>query len=414
MTHTQSLLVHKPATGTIEASVLLPASKSESNRALIIDALTGHQCTLNNLSEARDTQTMQRLLHSQEQTLDVIDAGTTMRFLTAFVAVTNQNKILTGTPRMCERPISILVDALRTLGAKITYLNKEGFPPIQIKGLSYTGINELSIRGDVSSQYISALLMTAPALPDGLTLKLTGHIGSRPYIQMTLKQMEHFGIQTQWKENIISIPTQTYTPATFWVESDWSAASYWYSIAALANEAKIELRGLKQHSLQGDSTIASIMEQLGVQSAFVEGGVQLTKSRPSDTVSVDFTHCPDLAQTVAVICAARNIHLTLTGIESLKIKETDRVKALQQELIKFGATLRETGKEVYEVIRTADRTSAMQPVVVETYDDHRMAMAFAPLALLQNIRILHPQVVVKSYPRFWQDLKQAGFGIVEE
>jgi 3-phosphoshikimate 1-carboxyvinyltransferase len=414
MTHTQSLLVHKPATGTIEASVLLPASKSESNRALIIDALTGHQCTLNNLSEARDTQTMQRLLHSQEQTLDVIDAGTTMRFLTAFVAVTNQNKILTGTPRMCERPISILVDALRTLGAKITYLNKEGFPPIQIKGLSYTGINELSIRGDVSSQYISALLMTAPALPDGLTLKLTGHIGSRPYIQMTLKQMEHFGIQTQWKENIISIPTQTYTPATFWVESDWSAASYWYSIAALANEAKIELRGLKQHSLQGDSTIASIMEQLGVQSAFVEGGVQLTKSRPSDKVSVDFTHCPDLAQTVAVMCAARNIHLTLTGIESLKIKETDRVKALQQELIKFGATLRATGKEVYEVIRTADRTSAMQPVVVETYDDHRMAMAFAPLALLQNIRILHPQVVVKSYPRFWQDLKQAGFGIVEE
>jgi 3-phosphoshikimate 1-carboxyvinyltransferase len=413
MLNTQSLLVHKPA-HTIQSSVLLPASKSESNRALIIDAFTNHQCNLQNLSEARDTQTMQRLLHSLEQTLDVIDAGTTMRFLTAYVAATNKNKILTGTPRMCERPISILVDALRRLGADIAYLNKEGFPPIHIKGLNYTEVNELTIRGDVSSQYISALLMIAPALPDGLRLQLTGHIGSKPYIQMTLKQMEHFGIYSEWKENTISIPKQAYTPAAFWVESDWSAASYWYSIAALAEDATIGLRGLKQHSLQGDSTIAAIMEDLGVQSTFVEGGVQLTKSRSLDKVSVDFTHCPDLAQTVAVICAAKNIHLTLTGIESLKIKETDRVKALQQELAKFGAVLQETGKEVYEVNRISAWNSAEEPIVVDTYDDHRMAMAFAPLALLQNIRILHPHVVVKSYPRFWQDLQQAGFGIIEE
>jgi len=413
MPNSQSLSVEKPS-GSIKTSILLPASKSESNRALIIDALTNHQCTLQNLSEARDTQTMQRLLHSQDQTLDVIDAGTTMRFLTAYVAVTNKNKILTGTSRMCERPISILVDALRSLGATITYLNKEGFPPIHVQALQYNGENELAIRGDVSSQYISALLMIAPTLPDGIKLKLSGHVGSRPYIQMTLKQMEHFGIQTQWKENIITIRKQNYIPATFWVESDWSAASYWYSIAALAGQAEIELRGLKQNSLQGDSAIAGIMEQLGVQSTFVEGGVKLTKSAPAKNVSVDFTHCPDLAQTVAVICAAKSIHLTLTGIGSLKIKETDRIKALQQELIKFGATLQETTKEVYEVTRISGWKSSEQPVVIETYDDHRMAMAFAPLALQQNIRILHPQVVVKSYPRFWQDLTQAGFNIAEE
>jgi 3-phosphoshikimate 1-carboxyvinyltransferase len=413
MSETNSLLIHKPS-AAIQTSVLLPASKSESNRALIIDALTGHQCTLQNLSEARDTQTMQRLLHSREQTLDVIDAGTTMRFLTAYVAVSNKNKILTGTPRMCERPISILVEALRSLGAYITYLNKEGFPPIHVKGLKYNGITEIAIRGDVSSQYISALLMIAPLLPDGLKLKLTGHVGSRPYIQMTLKQMEHFGIHSQWQDNTVTIAPQTYKPATFWVESDWSAASYWYSIAALATEAEIELRGLKQHSLQGDSAIAGIMEQLGVKSTFVEGGVKLTKAHSSATASVDFTHCPDLAQTVAVICAAKNIHLTLTGIESLKIKETDRIKALQQELVKFGATLQETGKEVYEVKRTSAPEAVATPVTVETYDDHRMAMAFAPLALLQDIRMLHPQVVVKSYPRFWQNLKEAGFTVTEQ
>jgi 3-phosphoshikimate 1-carboxyvinyltransferase len=413
MSDTQSLLLHKPSE-SIQASVLLPASKSESNRALIIDALTNHKCTLQNLSEARDTQTMQRLLHSPEQTLDVIDAGTTMRFLTAYVAITNKNKILTGTARMCERPISILVDALRSLGANISYLAKEGFPPIHVKNLAYNGVNELAIRGDVSSQYISALLMIAPVLPDGLKLQLTGHVGSKPYIQMTLKQMEHFGIHSQWNDNTISIPSQTYKPATFWVESDWSAASYWYSIVALAEDAAIELRGLKPRSLQGDSAIAGIMEPLGVKSSFVEGGVRLTKTTNVEKVSVDFTHCPDLAQTVAVICAAKNIHLTLTGIESLKIKETDRVKALQQELSKFGATLQETAKEVYEVTRLANWQPTAQPVTVETYDDHRMAMAFAPLALLRDTQILHPQVVVKSYPRFWQDLAQAGFTITEK
>jgi 3-phosphoshikimate 1-carboxyvinyltransferase len=406
----QHLTLEKPA-HAIQASILLPASKSESNRALIIDALSGYKCTLHNLSEARDTQTMQRLLHTAEQTLDVIDAGTTMRFLTAYEAATNQDKILTGTPRMCERPISILVDALRKLGADITYLNKEGFPPIHIKGIQPSGVHQIEIRGDVSSQYISALLMVAPVLPDGLTLTLTGNIGSRPYIEMTIKQMAHFGIDVSWQDNVITVKKQRYQPATFWVESDWSAASYWYSIAALAPQADIELRGLKKDSLQGDSAIAGIMENLGVHTTYVEGGVRLTKTQSQKRVAVDFTHCPDLAQTVAVLCAANHIHLTLTGIESLKIKETDRVKALQQELSKFGATLQEVKAGVYEVSRMADWKQPDVLVEIDTYDDHRMAMAFAPLALLYPIIIQHPKVVVKSYPRFWDDLKKAGFVI---
>jgi 3-phosphoshikimate 1-carboxyvinyltransferase len=395
----------------IQASILLPASKSESNRALIIDALSGHTCTLHNLSEARDTQTMQRLLHSQEHTLDVIDAGTTMRFLTAYLAATNQNKILTGTPRMCERPISILVDALRKLGADISYMNNEGFPPIYIKGIQASGVQQIEIRGDVSSQYISALLMVAPVLPQGLTLTLTGNIGSRPYIEMTIKQMAHFGIEVSWQGNTIIVKKQSYQPATFWVESDWSAASYWYSIAALSSQAEIELRGLKKDSLQGDSAIAGIMENLGVQTIYVEGSVRLTKKPSQKQATVDFTHCPDLAQTVAVLCAAKDIHLTLTGIESLKIKETDRVKALQQELSKFGTTLQEVKTGVYELTRKEVWKQPGEPVEIDTYDDHRMAMAFAPLALMYPIVIQHPKVVVKSYPRFWEDLKKAGFVI---
>lgn len=402
------ITIHKPA-DALKTSILLPASKSESNRALIINALTGNRCTLHNLSEARDTQTMQRLLHSQEQTLDVIDAGTTMRFLTAYIAATNQDKILTGTPRMCERPISILVDALKKLGANISYLKNEGFPPIQLKGIQPSGINQLEIRGDISSQYISALLMIAPVLPDGLILTLTGAVGSRPYIEMTIKQMAHFGIEVSWVGDTISVKKQPYQPATFWVESDWSGASYWYSIAALAPQAEIQLRGLKKDSLQGDSAIARIMEDIGVHTTYVDGGVQLTKTAAQKNLQVDFTHCPDLAQTVAVVCAAKNIHLTLTGIESLKIKETDRVKALQQELSKFGAGLQEVKNGVYELTQTGTWKQPTEAVEIETYDDHRMAMAFAPLALLQPIVIQHPKVVVKSYPRFWDDLIKAGF-----
>ena len=388
------------------------ASKSESNRALVINALAGNKGNLANLSEARDTQTMQRLLASDNPVWDVLDAGTTMRFLTAYAAVTNQDKTLTGTPRMCERPIKLLVDALRTLGADIEYMDKGGFPPLHVRGMRPNGVNRVQIRGDVSSQYISALLMIAPLLPAGLTVELTGTIGSRPYIDMTLRQMAAFGIGYEWRENSISVESQTYQPTDYQVESDWSGASYWYSIVALAEEAEIELLGLKQDSLQGDSRIADIMRPLGVRSTFTGRGVLLQKTDSQPTVQVDFADCPDLAQTVAVCCAAKGIEAEFTGMESLKIKETDRIKALQNELQKFGADLVETEPNHRYRIRNSE--FGIVNSEFKTYDDHRMAMAFAPLALTRKIKIEHPDVVVKSYPSFWTDLQQAGFEVSQD
>lgn len=401
----KSILVNPPKEA-INAEIRLAASKSECNRALIIDALTGFQCELTNISEARDSQTMQRLLKSTDLTADVIDAGTTMRFLTAYFTVTGQEKIMTGTPRMCERPIGILVDALRTLGADITYQNMDGYPPLKLNGFTYSGSNELSIKGNVSSQYISALLLVAPHLPGGLTLKLEGEVGSRPYIEMTLKQMGFFGIdyKASWEHNTITVPPQKYKSQPYAIESDWSGASYWYSIVALADDAEVELLGLKKDSLQGDSAIADIMLHLGVESIFTESGVLLKKTQAAASIGWDFTDCPDLAQTVAVCCAAKNIQLSMTGVESLKIKETDRVFALQEELKKLGAQLKEIQpNHLYEVTLTDDANIPEVPSI-HTYDDHRMAMAFAPVGMVKPIIIEEPDVVVKSYPGFWNDL----------
>jgi 3-phosphoshikimate 1-carboxyvinyltransferase len=393
----------------VRATIPLASSKSESNRALIIDALTGFRCDLQNLSTARDTQTMIRLLKSDDPTADVLDAGTTMRFLTAYFSITGQKKVMTGTPRMCERPIGILVDALRVLGADITYLNNEGYPPLQINGFSPAAesMPTLSIRGDVSSQYISALVMIAPLLPAGLTLQLTGAIGSRPYIEMTLEQMRYFGaeVQADWETKTITVAPQLYTPKPYAIESDWSGASYWYSVAALAKDetAEINLLGLKAKSLQGDSAIVSIMRALGVESTFTDTGVRLTKCPASKSLAWDFTDCPDLAQTVAVCAAMKGVILRLTGIESLKIKETDRVAALQAELQKIGAELVEIeANHLYEV-HQLDKAPE-PPATIATYDDHRMAMAFAPVAMQQEIIIDEPGVVAKSYPSFWDDM----------
>ena len=401
-----------PPTGPVTATIPLASSKSESNRALIIDALTGFRCDLKNLSTARDTQTMIRLLKSNDrndgpQTADVLDAGTTMRFLTAYFAVTGQKKTMTGTPRMCERPIGILVDALRTLGADITYLKNDGYPPLQINGFAASENNKISIRGDVSSQYISALVMIAPTLPNGLTLELTGAIGSQPYIDMTLEQMAYFGadVRADWDSKTITIAPKAYTPKPYAIESDWSGASYWYSVAALAEDPKteLELLGLKAKSLQGDSAIVDIMRSLGVESTFTDTGVRLTKRPVAASLAWDFTDCPDLAQTVAVCAAMTGVTLTLTGIESLKIKETDRVAALQAELQKIGAELVEVEtNHRYEVRQVSDRPQAT--AVIKTYDDHRMAMAFAPVAMRQEIIIEEPGVVAKSYPSFWDDM----------
>ncbi len=393
---------------SFQTEIPLPSSKSESNRALIINALAGGTDNLSNLAEARDTQTMMRLLASDDAVADVIDAGTTMRFLTAYFAVTGQTKTMTGTPRMCQRPIGILVDALQALGAEIDYVQEAGYPPLQLKGFRYQGNNQLAIRGDVSSQYISALLMVAPLLPEGLVLTITGELGSKPYIEMTLKQMEAFGVTVaaDWDNKTITVAPQAYQAIPYAVESDWSGASYWFSVVALSahEDASVELLGLKENSLQGDSVVTDIMRHLGVESTYTGKGFLLTKIPAAKELSWDFTNCPDLAQTICVVAAAKNIPLTLTGIESLKVKETDRVFALQEELRKLGATLVEVEANHKYLLSPNAVARVAAPISVHTYDDHRMAMAFAPLALVEEVIIEEPDVVVKSYPSFWNHL----------
>lgn len=383
-------------------AIPLEASKSESNRALIINALSGNASVLQNLSNARDTQIMQKLLKSQDEVLDVLDAGTTMRFLTAYSLFLDRAILLTGTDRMQQRPIKILVDALKKIGGKIKYKGQEGFPPIKIKPLIKQKVNEIKIKGDVSSQYISALLMIAPSLEQGLLLHLKGKIGSKPYIQMTLDMMKLFGIQSSWTNNSIEIPPQPYLTYPYVVESDWSGASYWYSFVALANEGSLKLLGLRQKSLQGDIAIVHIMNRLGVMSTFEDDGVVLKKIPHQKEFEYDFSDCPDLAQTVAVVCGIKGIRCRMTGLESLRIKETDRIKALKKELKKFKIKLKEVEEGVWEI--KSKFIPSEEVIDIKTYDDHRMAMAFAPICTHQDIKILDPSVVNKSYPSFWEHL----------
>lgn len=394
---------NKRLSGTVTS---LPASKSISNRVLILDALAGGQSELLNLSEANDTVLMRRLIHSTDPVLDVEDAGTTMRFLTAYLAVSNQRKILTGTERMKLRPIGILVDALRKLGGHIEYLEKEGFPPLEILGFENQQTNQLNIRGDVSSQYISALMMIGPSLPSGLRLILEGKIGSMPYIEMTASLMRRFGIELASQDARIEIPPQVYKPVKYSVEADWSAASYWFAFTALATDAQITLPNIALRSLQGDRVIVDMMEQLGVKAEPRGNTLLLTKKDSLPEFSWDFTHCPDLAQTVAVVCAAKGIKGTFTGLESLRIKETDRISALHHELQKIDAQLIETGSD-WKLVPSQKLPDKI--TVINTYLDHRMAMAFAPLACLADITLENPGVVKKSYPGFWNDLQRVGF-----
>lgn len=390
-------------------SIRVPASKSESNRALIIKALA-NQGVIHNLSTARDTLTMDKLLHSKDHTLDAFDAGTTMRFLTAYLAIKGQNRIITGTKRMCERPIGILVEALKQLGANIEYMENDGYPPLHFKGFRSSGTEKIQIRGDISSQYISAILMISPLLENGLILELMGKIGSKPYIDMTLGIMKHFGVSVQFEKNTIYIPPQSYGYASFEVESDWSGASYWYSIAALAPKADIILKGFKLPSLQGDSIIKDIMVDLGVETRFESGDIQLTKSSHREEVQIDFADFPDLAQTIAVVCAVKGIYARMTGLQSLRIKETDRIAALQKELSKLNCQLIERNANEWELI-PATHMSIPDKLHFTTYDDHRMAMAFAPIATHTDIILENPCVVQKSYPSFWKDMEIAGFQI---
>lgn len=387
-------------------AIQLVGSKSESNRALIIQALTHPRPVIHQLSAARDTQTLQRLLTSDAYELDVLDAGTTMRFLTAFCAVSGRKARLTGTERMQQRPIGLLVEALQKLGADIRYEKEPGYPPLLIGEDFQQQTDQISLRSDISSQYISALLLIAPSLPQGLTLTLEGPISSKPYIDLTLGLMAHFGVYGQWKGNAIHVPPKPYQPRPFTVEADWSGASYWFSLVALADSGSLTLKGLKPDSLQGDRQIMKLMEPLGVQAHWMPEGLLLDKTeKHAREITIDFTPCPDLAQTILPCCAALGVRGTFSGMHSLRVKETDRIAALQNELAKLGTSLLETAEGVWEL---TPASSLPKEAVIATYDDHRMAMGFAPLATRLALSIENPDVVHKSFPSFWQELEKAG------
>jgi 3-phosphoshikimate 1-carboxyvinyltransferase len=398
------------STALLAAGIELPSSKSISNRAIVINALAGNACELINLSDARDTRLMRSLINSQLLEIDPQDAGTTMRFLCAYFAATNQEKKLIGSARMQQRPIGILVDALRSIGAEITYTKVEGYPPIHIKGFSKQKANTLHVRSDVSSQYISALMMIAPTLPEGLQIILEGKTGSKPYIDMTAALMRKFDAEVNYDGNNIKIKSKSYkAPSTYPIESDWSAASYWYAFVALAESAEVVLKNLDYNSLQGDRVIADIMHNLGVESKAENGNMRLSKKACVKTFTYDFSDCPDLVQTVAVVCAAKGIEASFTGLESLRIKETDRCMALQNELKKIGADFIEDEKGVWK-LKPPEKINTRK-IKVATYEDHRMAMAFAPLACLLDVEMEDPDVVNKSFPGFWNEMKKAGFKI---
>lgn len=397
----------------VKATINLPSSKSISNRALIINALNYSPYPLQNLSDSDDTKVLEAALNSNSNKFDIGHAGTAMRFLTAFLAKIVGEWEVTGSERMQQRPISILVDALKSIGAQIEYTKNEGFPPLKILGSHLTG-KTIELDGSVSSQYISALLLIAPTIENGLTLKLKGEITSRSYIDLTLKLMAKFGIQYRWEGNEITVPEQNYFARDFTIEADWSGASYWYEILSLCDSGEILLKNLELESLQGDANIAGWFTQFGVISTQKTDGVLLTKNEnisPEKLVH-DFIENPDVAQTMACLCVARKIPFHFSGLKTLKIKETDRISALQNELAKFGAEITEPSEGELAWNGKINSEIKSENPLIETYHDHRMALAFAPLALAGiRVQISDPMVVTKSYPGFWEDLKTAGFAI---
>ena len=401
-------VIHAPA-ASWKTSVQLPASKSICNRALILNALSYSPYEIQNLSDCDDTDVMVKALNSNDSHFDVKAAGTAMRFLTAFLSKVVGEWTITGTERMKNRPIRILVDALNAVGAKIEYLEKEGFPPLRIMGSALQG-GEISLDGGVSSQYISALLMIAPLMEKGLTLHLQGKVISKPYIHLTLQLMKQYGVESEWVGSTIKVAPQSYRPLPYTVESDWSAASYWYEMMALNQQAEIELKGLFKESLQGDAAGAKLFAQLGVATDYKAGGVVLRKNENvCQKLIYDFVNEPDLAQTFVTTCAFMDIPFRFTGLQSLKIKETDRIEALKCELRKLGYVLTDTNGSILEW--NGERCEPEAHPVITTYEDHRMAMAFAPASLVrkEGIEIAHPEVVSKSYPHFWENMESAGF-----
>lgn len=404
----------------LHGELALDGSKSISNRALIVLALAGADPSdrLSNLSTSKDTGTLLRLLRQSGEVYDAGDAGTTFRFLTAFLSLRPGAQVLTGSARMRERPIGGLVRALRGIGADIEFLEKEGYPPLRIGEMRGNGTRPVvRIDAGTSSQFLSALLMIGPRLPLGLELIPEGKLVSRPYLDMTLRMMRYFGTQADWQNERIVVAPGHYEARPLTVESDWSSASYWYALAALSADADIFLKGLQPDSWQGDSALADMMTAFDVETTFEAGGARLRRGGKAvkPQFERDFTECPDLAQTIAVVCAALGVRGLFSGLETLSIKETDRVSALKNELAKVGVSFsklpdrfsaKQPGSTFYLL---EGRAHWEAPPVFATYGDHRMAMAFAPLALRDAIDIEHPSVVGKSYPDFWAHLADAGF-----
>ena len=403
----------------LDMTVDLPASKSISNRALIIHALSGGSTLPENLSDCDDTSVIIEALRTMPEEINIKAAGTAMRFMTAYLSVTPGTHILTGTERMKHRPIGILVDALRMLGANIEYIGEEGYPPIRITGSTLKG-GLLEIHGNVSSQYISALLMIGPMLKDGLTLRLLDHIISRPYIDLTLWMMGEFGAEAEWTSaDTITVSPKPYKSRDYFIENDWSGASYWYEMLALNGnpESEIRLTGLMDGSKQGDSITRYIFSLLGVKTKLQskKAGIPQTITLKKNghcvpKLEYDFVNCPDLAQTFVVACAAMNIPFHFTGLSTLKIKETDRIEALKTEMRKLGYVVKDIDGS--ELLWDGERCEPSLEQGIDTYEDHRMALAFAPYAMKHNgLVINNPQVVTKSYPHYWDHLRQAGFKV---
>ena len=395
----------------LKAQIAVTGSKSETNRLLLLQALFP-DITLANTSNSDDSEVMQKALKGNDEVVDIHHAGTAMRFLTAFFAVKQGREVvLTGSPRMQERPIKVLVEALEQLGAVISYEKEVGYPPIRIKGQKITA-SKVNIPANVSSQYISALMLVAPKLENGIEINLVGEITSVPYIRMTLALLNDLDVKTSFEGNVIKVyPKATVNPKEMTVESDWSSASYFFSLVALSETASITLSSYKETSLQGDSALVEIYKQMGVETHFDGNKMTLTKVPDFKFGDVDFelNNTPDIAQTIVVTCLGLGIGCHLTGLHTLKIKETDRLEALRIELTKLGSNISVTNDSLVLVA-----SNTINPnIKIATYNDHRMAMAFAPLALKVPIIIENAEVVSKSYPDFWEDLKSLGFNIAE-
>ena len=413
---------HIQAPRQLNTTIKLPASKSISNRALIIHALSGGKILPENLSDCDDTEVIIHALQHNPYEIDIKAAGTAMRFMTAYLSVKEgEEHVLTGTERMKHRPIGVLIDALRRLGADISYVGEEGFPPLRIKGRNLQG-GLLEVPGNISSQYISALLMIGPVLDKGLTLKLKGDVISRPYIDLTLWTMREFGADADWSDfETITVNPKPYQEREYYIENDWSAASYWYEMMALTDhDDEIRLTGLMDGSKQGDSSVRYIFSLLGIKTQFEtkQEGIPTTVTlrhshRCVPRLEYDFTNSPDLAQTFIVCCALKNVHFHFRGLSTLKIKETDRIEAMKTEMRKLGYVIHDVNDS--ELYWDGERCEPSMQMGIDTYEDHRMALSIAPAAFkTEGLLINNPKVVSKSYPHFWDDLKKAQFIIVEK